>query len=461
VSVAIIYAVALVERQFDHINPTTVALSMMVALLGIASQWGFIESMAASVAGTLCFNYYFLPPVGTWHIAELQNAVSFGAFAITAFIASRLSANARQREAEAITRKQEMELLYALSSSLMAIGRDRPAAVQISEHVALAFGFEGVLFYESDSNCFYQTGRKPPVTQEQLRESVEKGVILTGEGFRILPLLAGGKTVGSLALPAGSASRTAKQSIAHLAAIALDHARTQEAMSLAAAARQSEELKSAMLDALAHDFKTPLTSIKAASTALLAEANADDHELLEVITEETTRMANMVSDALEIARVEAGHFQPQQHRIEVARLIDGALERRTGRFLGHPIEVRIESGIAEVSADIRLIEMVIGQLVDNATKFSPPDSVIRIVAKQRGDFVFISVIDSGEGIAEEDRAHVFERFYRGKIARHRTPGTGMGLAIAKEIIRAHGGEIRVENSHGEGCEFVFSLPVYV
>ena len=440
VSVGIVGAVTFVYFRLIHVNSTTVALTLLLGILGIAARWGLLESVIASVAGMLCFNYFFLPPVGQWTIADPQNWVALFAFVVAAAVASQLSASAKRRAAEATNRQHEMERLYELSSRLMLMDTRSPYASQIARHIAGVFGFSGVAIYDR-------------ATGESHGSAAEDGVTL--------PLLLGEKQIGALNVPRGSASETALRAIAHLAALALDRARTQEAASYAEAARQSEELKSTLLDAFAHECKTPLTSIKAAVTTVLSENSGqpEHKELLEIIDEETDRLTAAVSDAIQMARIEAGRIELRKGPRSVSALVRQSLAKLAGSLDSRPVEVGIAEDLPPVAADPDLVHIVIRQLLDNAMKYSPPDSPIAIEARAEDDNVVIGVSDQGPGVPESDRHRVFEKFYRGREARERIPGTGMGLAIAREIVRAHNGEIRVESRAGKGCRFLFTLPV--
>jgi len=460
----VVGAVTFVAFKVVKVNSTTVALLLLLAVLAIAARWGLLESLIASFAGMLCFNFFFLPPIGKWTIADPQNWVALLAFVVTAVVASQLSARAKRRAAEATSRQHEMERLYALSRSLMLMDAQSPFAEQIARQIAGVFGFKNVLFYDADTDEIHRAGPgKALVNEDLLRESAVRGAMLadTGANITVLPVTIGGRSVGSVALPSSPASGTALHAIAQLTAIALERALGQEATSRADAVRQSEELKSVMLDALAHEFKTPLTSIKAAVTSLLNEDSTGPphRELLEIVDEESDRLTSLVTEAIQMARIEAGQMELRKAPQSIADLIRETLSKLAGSLESRPIEVLVSGDLPPVVADPELLRTVIRQLVDNAAKYSPPGSPISIHAEQEGDSIVVRVADHGPGLAEADRKRVFEKFYRGRDARERMPGTGMGLAIAREIIRAHNGDMRVESRLGRGSEFLFSLPV--
>jgi two-component system sensor histidine kinase KdpD len=270
----------------------------------------------------------------------------------------------------------------------------------------------------------------------------------------------GGELLGDLSLCGARVSDTALQSIGNLAAIALERARSLEAASRAEAARQSEELKSMLLDAVTHEFKTPLTSIKAGATALLADDSTlpAQRELLTVIDEETDRINAMITEAIQVARVEAGGVQLNRASHRLPKLVAQAVARLRPILAERPLEVEVPADLPSITADADLVCVVISQLLDNAIKYSPAGAPITLAAWEDSDAVVVTIADRGPGIAPEDRERVFERFYRGPVS-SQVPGTGVGLSIAREIVRVHGGRIWVESGREGGACFVFTLPL--
>jgi two-component system sensor histidine kinase KdpD len=256
-------------------------------------------------------------------------------------------------------------------------------------------------------------------------------------------------------------SDSALQGLSNLVAIGLERLRVQEAASKAEAARQSDELKSTLLDALAHEFKTPLTSIKAASTALLS-SNAlrpeQQRELLSIVDEETDRLSVLVTEAIQMARIEAGRVILRRESHSVQELVESVLNKLRTVVEDRKIQVNIAAGLPPVWVDGELIEVALRQLIDNALKYSPAGSPVSLAAESKEGRVIVSVADHGPGIPEAEQSRIFEKFYRAEASRHQIPGAGLGLVIAREIIHAHGGEIWVDSKPGEGSIFEFSLP---
>src|SRR6266404_6432060 len=367
-AVAGIIVVTISLKLFDgNINATTVALALLVVVLFVATAFGSGPAVVASLVGGVCFNYFFLPPVGTLNIADPHNWIALLAFLITAITAGQLSARAKRRAEEAYAAQQEVERLY-----------------------------------------------------HELQDSFERS-------------------------------------------------------SQAKALKQSERLKSALLDAVTHDLRTPLTSIKASVTTLLdgersrergaAEGqlgNEGRREMLEVIDEEADRLDHFIEGLMELARIEAGEMQLRRQWSSLGEIIMSAMKRAEPRTRGHQIEMWLDDELPPVNVDERALVEVIYVLVDNAAKYSATNATIKVEASASKDHTArVTVEDQGPGIPPELRERVFDKFFRATSDsdREKPAGTGLGLAIAQGIVEAHGGRIWIENgSNGSGARFIVQLP---
>jgi len=455
-------AVAVVTAGYARLipaNPTTIALSYVVVILLIATGWGIGEATAASVAAMLCLNFFFLPPVGTLTIADPQNWVALVAFLLTAIIASQLSGRARQRNIEAVARQRDLERLYALSRALLLSDGGGSVPGAIARHIADAFELQAFGLYDQRTDTVSWAGSTEwPAIDGKLREVARRATsIKDPAGFVVIAIQLGGAPIGSLAIMNVGLSDTVLHSIANLAAIGLERARSQEATARAEAAQQSGELRATVLDALAHEFKTPLTSMKAATGDLLesTSVNARDHELVAIIDEDLDWFQALVSDAVQMLRIDAGTFTLHVDRQNLADLVATTLQKFERRLDGHDLRQQIPKDLS-VDADRELLGLALRQLLDNALKYSPPTSTIEIEARGNGA-LDITVRNSGSSIPEREQARLVERFYRGADARH-IPGTGMGLAIVQQIARAHGGTLAISSSSDAGTAFTLSLP---
>jgi len=458
-SIGIVGVVTAAYVSLVHVNPTTIALTYVVVILLIATRWGIAESTAASLVAVLCLNFFFLPPVGTFTIADPQNWVALAVFLATAIVASQLSGRARHRNVEAMARQRDLERLYALSRALLLAegGASLPGA--IARRIADTFDLKAVGLYDQRVDAVSWAGSlELPASDGTLRDAARRGVAIPNpSGLAVMPIQLGGVSIGSVAVMDGGLSDTVLHSIANLAAIGLERARSEEATARAEAARQSSELRATVLDALAHDFKTPLTSMKAAAGDLLIGESLTDRqrELAGIIKEDVDRFQALVSDAVQMLRIDAGDFVVHLDRHALREVIDATLRSFAQRLDGHHLVTRVPD-VLTVDADRELLALALRQLLDNALKYSPATSTIEVSARSNGD-VEIAVSNSGSTIPDRERPRVVERFFRGARARN-IPGTGMGLAIVQQIAQAHGGTLTLTSSEEAGTSFTLSLP---
>jgi two-component system sensor histidine kinase KdpD len=458
-SLATVGLVTTVYYRFVPVNPTTVALTYVVVVLLMATRWGIAEATIASVVAVACFNFFFLPPFLTWTIADSQNWVAFIVFMLTAVIVSQLSGRSRQRQIEALARQRDLERLYALSRALLLSEPTSSVPSAIADRIADAFELPSVALYDRHTDTIVFGGATDlPGIEAKLRDVFRQAVSLREpSGTMITAIRLGGAPIGSLALKGADLSDTVLQSIVNLAAIALERARGQEAAARAEAARQSADLRATVLDAVAHEFKTPLTSMKAASSDLRTSQSIGDRdrELAGILDEEVDRFQTLVTDAVHMLRIDAGDFVVHVGRHNLANLVDATLRRFERQLDGHDLVKRVPVHLT-VDADRELLALALRQLLDNALKYSPAASTIEIQARTNGTLDIV-VRNSGSMIPDLEQMRVVERFYRGACARN-IPGTGMGLTIVQQIAQAHGGTLTLSSASDSGTAFMLSLP---
>jgi len=466
--IAIILALTFALARIVPVNATTAGFAYLVAILLGATWWGLVEATIGSVAAVLCFNYFFLPPVGTFTIADPQNWIALFALLATSIIASRLSTRVRKQAVEAQDRQQEMEQLYALSRSILLIDSAQSVPRQVVNQVAQTFEAAAVVLYDHRTTEVFRSGREEfPGTEDQLRQAASLGTQIREPVDRcwITAVRLGTQPVGSLGICGVDLSDSALQSLTNLVAIGLERARAQEAASRAEAARQSDELKSTLLDAIAHEFKTPLTTIKASTTALLSDKPPkpeQQREYIVLVDEEADRLSGLVSEAIQMARIEAGHVRLQLEETSVPELLESVFAKMRSVVDDRPVEIKTPQDLPPVVVDREMMEMTFRQLIDNAVKYSPPDTPISVTADEEDGHVVIRVQDRGRGIAAAEMPRIFEKFYRAKdplsnASRNQIPGAGLGLAIARAVVAAHGGSIWAESKPGEGSTFCVAL----
>jgi two-component system sensor histidine kinase KdpD len=446
------------------VNALTAGFSYLIVILAIASGWGLVEGVAGSLLAVPVFNYFFLPPVGGFTIADPQNWVALFTFLFSAVVGSRLADTARHRALQAVTREKEMERLYALSRAILLADPSQDAGRHIVRQIGRIFDLRGVaLHVRYDAQTYFAGVEDMSDIEGKLREAATVGTFFCQAETQtsVSAIRLGGDWIASLAVRGTLFSDAALQSVCNLAAIGLERVRAQEAANRALVAHQSDELKSTLLDAIAHEFQTPLASIKAAASALLAApaGNAEQvHELMRIIDEEADHLSRLVTEVIQMARIETGKVRLNKAPCIARTLVDEVLEMTKDRAEGRNVSVSVAPDVRPLSVDAEMIELALRQLVDNALKYSPPGSPLAIEAANVENGVVLSVTDHGEGIPEAEQSRVFEKFYRRPDTHHAVPGSGMGLAIAREIVHAHGGEIWVESKLGEGSRFSFSLP---
>jgi two-component system, OmpR family, sensor histidine kinase KdpD len=484
------FVVVLYTLLITNVNATTMALSFLLIVLLVASIHGLGPAIVASVVGMLCFNFFFLPPIGKFTIHGPQNWVALFAFLITAIIASQLSSMANTRARDAEKRREEVWKLYQLSQAIIITPDSETASSSLARQVVEIFGVpycavwipkeEGgwkrlaMATELSKPNAFNPdlASIQTVFSTGELKLIHATGLNLDGEltldkkaplAVIYAPLKVGVRMIGVVVLISASIERGTVEAVAGLMALALERARFLQAMSHTEALRQSDELKSALLASVSHNLRTPLTAIRAAVDSLLKEDISWDqvalHEFHLIISEETYRLTRLVENLLEMARIEAGELHLMKQWISISELFSNVLDRCAAVTRDHQIVVELNDESLNVWIDTRLVSEVLTNLIENAAKYSPMGSEITLSGLVRNDELLIGVKDQGPGIAPEESNHIFNKFYRGKqLPRQGSEGTGMGLAIASGIVEAHGGRIWVESILGQGSTFCFSLP---
>ena len=452
-------------RGVLSVNSTTAGFAFLLGVLWIATTWGFVVAVPASVLAMLCFNYYFLPPVGQFTIADPQNWVALFAFLATALVASHLSDRAQRQTLDARARQRETEQLYALSRSILLGLPDGSLGQQVVLQILQIYDCASVALYNVATSELHVGGDGDPADFEtQLKQVALQGGTLSEDDLLVSAVALGGQPIGSLALRGRALSDGALQALLNLVAIALERVRTEESSNRAEIARQSEEFKSTLLDAVAHEFKTPLTSIKAASTSLLSSEDQLPEplrELAAIIDEEAARLSLLVTEAVRMSAIDAGKVQLEKWPLHVAELCQRVVAQLAIYLEGREVRIDIPADLPQILGDGDLIALALRQLLDNARKYSPPSRPLDLVASVHDGRVLLVVRDYGPGIAKKDLDRVFEKFYRRDSVKKKVPGSGLGLHIAREIVRAHGGELYARATEPAGTEFCLELPIYV
>lgn len=465
VALAIVLGSTFFYRNILPVNQTTVALSFLLAILAVSAVWGMAVSAFMSVVAMLAFNYYFLPPIGTFTVADPQNWVALFAFLVTAIVGSQLSGRMRKEADAAHRRRREIERLYTFSQKLLGEGNVIQLLNAIPNHIVETFEAGAASLFLAEKQKFYRSGFGTPQLDEESMKTAfsrDEAVVDAPGRFCFAPIRLGVRPIGSLGISGMPLSRQTLDALGTLIGIAIERARAIEQLGKTEADRQGERLKSALLDSITHDFRTPLTAIKASVTSLLSDRKPDptqQKELLTIIDEESDRLNHVVEEAAEMARLEAGEFELNLSAVPIQQLIEVALAHCRNALGSREVRVQVAPELAPVRADLSRAKEVLVQLIDNANLYSPKDRPIVISAEANGNSVLTSVADQGPGIEDLELGMIFDKFYRGKDQRYLVQGTGMGLPIAKAIVEAHGGSISVTSQLGHGSIFSFTLPI--
>lgn len=488
--VNLLAAIVFVFRHSLHANNTTVALTLLLLVLVLAGNWGLRYAVAASICATVLFNYFFLPPTGTLTISDTQNWIALFAFLGTAIYASHLAARIREESEEANARRLESEMLYRLGRQLLQPENVGQLFNFIPSSVASAFNSPAVTLYIADGDRIYLSDpkhisslRQPwpsddrsttyaDRTRTEIVRDLREAMLLPvfrppADGCpTAIPLRIGVRPSGALLLEATTLSRETMEALSGLVAMSIERAEAMENSARSEAAKETERLRTALLDSVTHELRTPLTSIKASVSSLLSQEALDPQsrqELLTVIDEESDRLNRLIEQAVEMAQLDANKVQLNPKPLPAVGLIDDAVDSARAAYPGREIRVALARKLPSVLADQDWIEKVLANLLGNAIKYSPARTPVFVSAEPQGDMLAISVADRGAGIDPMEQGMIFDKFYRGQsyrdpAQRNRVAGTGMGLAISRAIVNAHGGEIGVTSQPGHGSVFTFTLP---
>lgn len=447
--------IVLVYHRWLHVNVTTVALTLLLFILLLAAEWGLRYAVVVSVAATLCYNYFFLPPIGTLTISDPQNWLALLAFLATAIIASRLSERARHQASDARSRQRELEVLFRLSreflqsENLASLLDSIPAAV-----VNVSAAQSGIL-YLLEGHRLFRAGYVFDVDVPLLSHLAYSLPGVREEASEMqVPIRTGVRPKGLLLLRGATLSTKTADAVGSLISLSIERAQALESIARDEAARESERLRTLMIDSITHELRTPLTSIKGAATALLGESvKAEDaRELLSIIDEESDRLNRLVSEAVEMAQLDARQVQMHFTTVELSALVEQAREACAWVQEQHPLHIDIPAHLS-IRADPAVFQKVIANLLENAAKYSSAGSPITITAQAEEKEVAIRVADQGIGIDPSEQSLIFDRFYRARSRTEGISGTGMGLAISRAIVEAHRGSIHLTSQPGQGSVF--------
>ncbi len=435
-----------VELASDRVNVLSMAVVYQLLVLAVSAAWGLRAGLATGLGSVLAINWFFVPPTGTFTIGDSRGWISLAVFAVTAVITSRLTAEARSRRRESETRLREAERLAAMARTVLEEIGPGPPGPAVEEAAASALGVERCAFV-------LDPGAEPAGGDGASRLTPSQ------RGFTV-PLVAAGRPLGLMEVgPAiagaepGWARGGLVEAVAGLAAVAVERGRLIEAALEAEGLRRSDELKTALLHGVSHEFRTPLTAIRTAAHAVAEDPSAPGSgELLEAMALETDRLERLVANLLDLSRLEAGGVTARLDWCAAAELAAGAVEAAEPLLEGRAVDLDVPAELPLVRADAVLCERILVNLLHNAARHGRPP--IRLEGRADRERLLLAVSDAGSGLDAAIAGRALEPF----VAGPRTGGTGIGLALALGLARAQGGDLRLEPGT-PGARAVLELPL--
>lgn len=467
---------------FDLIN---ISLLFLLPVLISAVRWGLWPSLIASFLGVLSFDYFFVPPVLSFTVADIRHIWNFAVFLIVAMVTGTLAARLRQQADEAKERERRTVLLYSLSRKIAVETGFDQVLQTIVDTVSDSMSCKGAILtpgmpYNRLLVSVHSKNSGPAMPEKQVAmaqwafEHGQKVPATSGPGAEdqanciFLPVTDGARSLAVLLLefePGRTISPEQQRDLdafANITALAITRVRLSSEAEQAKWLLESEKLHKAMLDAVSHDLRTPLSSITGAVTGLLYEGDRYNEKaktaLLQAIYEGSQRMNRFVTNLLDMARVESGLLKPKRDWCDLLDIIGVAAKNVHDILPESRIGVETPQDLPLLEVDFGLIEQVFTNLLENAAKYSPSDSKVTITVAGRPDELLISVLDQGQTIPDEERGRIFDKFFRLRSSKH-LAGTGLGLSISKAMVEAHGGKLWVEPGPTGGNAFVFTLPI--
>ena len=480
-SALLVFGATVIGAPFSlHFTPTNLVMLYLVAVVIAAVYFGRGPSILASVLAVLAFDFFFVPPKWTFVVADTQYILTFIGLFVVSLVISSLAAQAREQAEAARHRESQTAELYALSRDLAGVFATAEIVEAVVRHVEQTFERQAIVLLPQDGRLVSPV--ESPVLLDPNEEAVADWVYRRGEpagrntntlpaaNLRYLPLKTARGTIGVLGiakpLAAGSfltpEQHRLMEAFASQAAMAVDRAGYAEQARKSEVLQATEQLQAALLNSISHDLRTPLVSITGALSSLEEEGDSLDSQtrsaLIENAREEAERLNRLVGNLLDMTRLEAGAMKLRLEAGDLQDVIGSALTQLETRLGTRQVVVDVGEDLPPVPMDFALISQVLVNLLDNALKYSPPESPIEVKARLAGAYVEIEVADRGTGIPPEDLSRVFDKFYRvrrpGSVS-----GTGLGLSICQGIVQAHRGFIVAENRSGGGTAITVALPV--
>jgi two-component system sensor histidine kinase KdpD len=448
-----------------HAKSFAAGFIYLFPVMFIAFRWGILEASVASVLSVGCLDFFFTDPRFHLYMSDPQDWVALLCFEAVVLLVSRFADQLKKHAADADHRRDLVEKLYEMSRNVLMLDRKNALGAQIVILIQEVFDLQGVSLWDARNAHLDSVGHNP-VSEDEVKAAFfhEANQSSTGGGRFLRQMIIGNRSVGAIGLAYSrqgtSIDAPTADAIASLAALALERAHSFRSESDAEASKQVEQFRSAILDGLAHSFKTPLTTIQVASSGLLEinSLSSSQEQLASLIHQEAIRLGFLTNEALEAAGMDQEYLRIAKAGQKIGALLREIGEESEGCLLGHPLTISTEINDQTVWADGRLIRMAFRELLDNASKYSDPGALITLGASMTDTEIVLSVRNAGSYIEPEEQMRIFRRFYRSPNSRHRAPGTGIGLSFVRRIVEAHHGRIWVKSGSDVGTTVFVSLP---
>jgi len=445
-----------------QVNLVTISSLYLLVVVAVAAFWGFWPASLTSLLAVACLDYFLMPPVFRFNVTDPQDWAALGAFETTALVISRLSAREIRSAWEATFHRTGMEKLYELSRSSLLLDLSQPPGPQLAVLIHRIFGVRALALFDKNLGRQDKMGDWSEAEQDLAMECCVRNANRddreTQTSQRVVQDASG--PLGALVVR-GNLSPLIVDALASLTAIAVDRHQSFEKEERADAARRGEQFRAAVMDSLGHELKTPLTTVQTASSGLLelGGLNKSQLGLVKLIDDETLRLNKLCSRLLLTAKLEAEQVGLERDEVNFKQLVDEVLATLPAKEVRDRIEVTLNDPAFTLCVDRKLLGMVLTQYIDNARKYSAPNTPIRVAARRGQDEVIISVQNVGSTVRMEDRERIFDRFYRAPNFKDSVPGTGIGLSVVKKAAEAHSGHVWVISDEGKGTTFFLSLPI--
>jgi two-component system sensor histidine kinase KdpD len=440
-----------------HFNLSTVGSLELLLIVLLALRWGFGQAFLASLLALAALNFLFTPPIFHFSVAEPENWISLLAFEATALLVSALSSKVRGNAAQSEIQRSQLAKLYELSRAVLLVDRQESTSAYLANLIREIIGVDDVdiwhVYASTDDATRTKHIASAPLAAWRSGRDADDAAARTSQ--RILRV--GTTSIGAMVMRGWQVAPALADAVASLTALALERARSLDKESRAEAGRQTEQLRTAVLDGLAHAFKTPLTAILTASSGLLevGELTAMQAELISLVDQEATKLNQLTTRLLQTASLEAREVKLRRESFALADVLDEIL-RTELETVRSRVRVCVPEGGVTVSGDPQMVHFALAQLIDNAAKYSSVGSAIDVTLRREETEVVIIVENSGSTVRREERDRIFERFYRGSDAATGPAGTGLGLSIVRKAAEAHNGRAWVE-SDADRTRFYFTL----